>query len=298
MKNSLIGLLIVTVIVLLVFTVRGCGSAPDAAAVRELMTEDQIALGGPIVNSIGMVLVPIPAGEFQMGSPPSDKPERNHQARLQHLVTMTQPYYLGSFEVTQQQYEDVMGERPWEGQPLAEEGSLYAATYVSWEDATEFCKKLSDQEGVTYRLPTEAEWEYACRAGTDTTYSFGDDGGELGAYAWIHGNAYAEGQQYAHMVGQKLPNAWGLYDMHGNVWEWCGDWFAHYSTEEATDPTGPAEGRHRVWRGGGFQDHPGTVRCAIRNSEGRAGYRPEFVAGFRVVQTMSGSASADEGDSE
>ncbi|MCH7989078.1 MAG: formylglycine-generating enzyme family protein, partial [Planctomycetes bacterium] len=169
------------------------------------MTPDQLALGDPIVNSVGMLLVPIPAGEFQMGSPDSDSVASDDE-KPQHLVKITKPFYLSVYEVTQQQYEKVMGTRPWQDKPNVQDGPDYPATYVSWNDAVEFCRKLSEQEGVEYRLPTEAQWEYACRAGTTTVYSFGDDAYKLGQHAWYAKNAWNIGEEYAHRIGQKLPN--------------------------------------------------------------------------------------------
>lgn len=330
MKRPERTLSVLALIPLLFFTTSGCGSsAPDVAGVKKLMTSDQLALGDPIINSVEIVLVPIPAGEFQMGTSINNDPVEKRYEKLmqnpdvqkkieaeevtkedlmkhvkqqvekdkqkkgapdtpQHLVKITKPYYLSVCEVTQQQFEKVMGSSPWKGKPLVQEGSNYAATYVSWDDAVEFCKKLSEQENAEYRLPTEAEWEYACRAGTASTYSFGDKGGELTEYAWYDANAYKEGEQYAHRVGQKLPNAWGLYDMHGNTWEWCQDWYAPYNgkQKEAVDPTGPKKGRFRVWRGGSFAEAMPNTRSATRLSYGRPGYRPEYLVGFRVVKTF------------
>ncbi len=246
------------------------------------MTPDQLALGDPIVNSIGMLLVPIPAGEFQMGSPDSDSVAYDNE-KPQHLVKITKPFYLSVHEVTQQQYEKVMGVRPWQGKDYVQEGPDYAATHVSWNDAVEFCRKLSEQDGVEYRLPTEAQWEYACRAGTTTVYSFGDHASKLGQYAWYRKSAWDIGQKYAHRVGQKLPNPWGLYDMYGNVFEWCQDWEAPYGSEKVvSDPMGPAQGEGLVLRGGSFYLAP-FVRSAYR-------YYPypvdrSYTFGFRVART-------------
>ena len=257
------------------------------------MSTEQLALGDPVTNSVGMTLVPIPPGEFQMGTalPKSEKPEKeqpqiDRSETPQHLVKVTKPFCLGVCEVTQQQYASVMGARPWKGKPLVQEGPNYAATYVTWDDAVEFCRKLSEQESVEYRLPTEAEWEYACRAGTTTAYSFGDDDAKLAEHAWYDANAYKDGEQYAHPVGQKLPNTWALFDMHGNVWEWCHDWHARYDgkPKDAVDPTGPKKGRNRVWRGGSFAEAAVNLRCATRVSYGREDYRPEYLTGFRVVR--------------
>jgi formylglycine-generating enzyme required for sulfatase activity len=219
---------------------------PDAATVKQTLTPAQLAVGDPIENSIGMVLVPIPAGEFLMGSPESGlNPARLYQSP-QHQVTLTTPFLLGVHEVTQGQWQAVMGTTPWKGESSVKEGDNYPANYVNWPDAVEFCRQLSEKEGLEYRLPTEAEWEYACRAGTTTAYSFGDDASELGEYAWHKENA----EQYAHTVGQKNPNPWGLYDMHGNVWEWCSDWYWDYPSGNVTDPVGSSVGVHRVLRGG------------------------------------------------
>jgi sulfatase modifying factor 1 len=235
------------------------------AAVKKHMSPTQLALGDPITNSVGMVLVPIPADEFMMGSPDSDKAAGSHE-KPQHLVKITKPFYLGVNEVTQQQYEKVMGASPWQGKDNVKEGSDYPAVYVSWNDAVEFCRKLSEQEGVEYRLPTEAQWEYTCRAGTTTIYSFGDDESKLGEHAWYRTNAWEIGEPYAHRVGQKPPNPWGLYDMHGNVFEWCQDWYRPYDSEKAvSDPGGPASGFGRVLRGGSFINEAAACRSAFRD---------------------------------
>jgi formylglycine-generating enzyme required for sulfatase activity len=254
-------------------------AAETTAAVKKQMTPAQLALGDPVVNSVGMLLVPIPAGEFPMGSPDGGSSERP-----QHLVKITKPFYLGLYEVTQQQYEKVKGGRPWQGKLFVKEGADYPAVYVSHDDAVEFCRRLSEQEGVEYRLPTEAEWEYACRAGTTTAYSFGDNEAKLGQYAWYEKNAGDIGEEYAHRVGQKLPNPWGLYDMHGNVWEWCQDWYAPYGSEKVvSDPLGPAQGDYRVVRGGSFNYRTSSVRSANRFNL-PPGF-PNDNLGFRAART-------------
>ncbi|MBT6143683.1 formylglycine-generating enzyme family protein [bacterium] len=218
-----------------------------------------------------MKMVLIPPGEFQMGLP-------------QHQVTLTKPFILSVYEITQQQYAKVMGTRPWQGKKYVQEGPDYPATYVNWHDAVEFCRKLSKQEGVDYRLPTEAEWEYACRAGTTTVYSFGDDASQMGQHAWYRKNAWDSGEKFAHVVGQKLPNRWGLYDIHGNVWEWCQDWYVGYdSMMVLTDPVGPTLGNYHVLRGGSFLSLGRNARSADRDD-----FNPayNFIAdGFRVART-------------
>ena len=207
---------------------------PDAATVKKAMTSAQLELGDPIANSVGMVLVPIPAGEFMMGSPDSDKAARSN-VKPQHPVKITMPFFMSVHEVTQEQYKKVMGDRPGQGEYLVKDGPDFPATRVSWDDAVEFCRKLSEQEGVKYRLPTEAQWEYTCRAETTAVYSYGDDESKLGEHAWYRTNAWDIGEKYAHGVGQKPPNPWGLYDIQGNVFEWCQDWFAPYGSEKAVD---------------------------------------------------------------
>ena len=231
-----------------------------------------------VVNTIGMKLLLIPAGTFTMGSPPSENGRDDDET--QHQVTLTKPFYMGRTEVTQGQWKKVMGTEPWRGQRYGEEGDDYPAVYVSWNDAVEFCKKLSAMEGKVYRLPTEAEWEYACRGGTKTAFSFGDDEAELGKYAWFDGNAWDIDEKYAHRVAQKLANPFGLHDMHGHVDEWCSDWYGDYRSTPLSDPRGPSSGSFRVLRGGSWYYGPGFARCAGRGgTPGSRSYRH----GFRVV---------------
>jgi formylglycine-generating enzyme required for sulfatase activity len=235
-------------------------------------------------NSIGMRFVLIPAGEFMMGSPVDDQVFLDSE-RPQHQVRITKPFYLGVHEVTQGQYEAVMGSCPWSGEPHVKEGAEYPASCVSWEDAVAFCEKLSAKEGRTYRLPTEAEWEYACRAGSSTGFFFGDDPPALGNHAWYDENAWTAGEQYAHAVGRKKPNGWGLHDLHGNVWEWCSDWYGHdyYKRSPVDDPTGSSSGDVRVVRGGSWNYDPTDARSADRNwtvPDNR-----DLGSGFRVSRT-------------
>ncbi|MCA9129784.1 MAG: SUMF1/EgtB/PvdO family nonheme iron enzyme [Planctomycetales bacterium] len=231
-------------------------------------------------NSVGMKLVLIKAGSFMMGSPDSDQDAYNFE-KPQHRVTLSQDYYLGTTEVTQGQWEAVMGTTPWRGKTYVQEGSNYSATYVSWEDAIEFCKKLSSLEGKSYRLPTEAEWEYACRGGTTTAYSFGADASQLSRYAWFNENAWDQDEKYAHPVAQKMANPFGLYDMHGNVYEWCSDWHGEYSSGSVTDPRGPGRGSYRVSRGGSWNFNARYCRSAYRIN-GSPDYRNDYL-GFRVA---------------
>ena len=228
----------------------------------------------PVVNSIGMRFVPISTGTFTMG-----------EGKTAHKVTLTKAFELGQYEVTQEQYEKVMGKNPsrFKGK------QKNPVEMVSWNDAVEFCRKLSDlsaekNTGYVYRLPTEAEWEYACRAGTTTKYSFGDSDSELGDYAWYRDNS----GKTTHPVGGKKPNAWGLYDMHGNVYEWCQDKYernfqGNFRSGSVTDPTGPASGDRRVLRGGSFFFRTDYVRSASRNYS--LPDRRLILYGFRPART-------------
>ncbi len=237
-------------------------------------------------DRIGMAFSRIPAGEFTMGSAESDD-EQAIDEHPQHKVRITRPFLLSVCEVNQSQWIAVMGTRPWMAREWVKEGPDYPATYVSWEDAVAFCEELSSRDGVTYRLPTEAEWEYACRAETTTAYHFGDDASQLGDYAWWEGSIGDESR--AHRVGQKKANAFGLYDMHGNVVEWCSDWYdgGYYARSPVDDPAGPATGSLRVYRGGGWSSTASSCRSADRvGSMPRAGFS---LLGFRVVRE-----SADE----
>ncbi len=256
-----------------------------AAPIKRLMTREQKRLGGPVVNSVDIVLVPIPPGEFTMGSPESEIDRLDNET--QHEVKITKAFYLSVHEVTQQQYEQVMSENPSAFSGLGDlkdyvsgiDTSQLPVESVSWNDAVELCNRLNKSEGVEYRLPTEAEWEYACRAGTTTAYSFGNDVAQLGEYAWYGDNS----ELTTHPVGELKLNAWGLYDMHGNVWEWCQDWYGPYDLQVVSDPTGPASGEHRVSRGGAFFSLPGGVRAAIRFTN-----RPDNrirIIGFRLART-------------
>jgi len=190
----------------------------------------------------------------------------------QHEVTLTKPFYMGKHEVTQEQWEAVMGKNPSE-----EKGAKLPVTDVSWEDCQEFIKKLNKKTDGGYRLPTEAEWEYSCRAGTTTAYSFGNK--------ITPKDANYEDSKIAKpvAVGSYKPNAFGLYDMHGNVWEWCEDWKADYPAGAVTDPKGPATGEIRVLRGGSFIRYVSYARSSTRTY-----LTPTYrlnVVGFRLART-------------
>ena len=244
-----------------------------------------------VTNSISMELIEIPVGKFTMGSPEDEK-DRREDIEAQVRVTLTKPFGLGKTDVTQGQWEQVMGTDPWEGGEDVQADKDCPATYVSWDDAREFCDKLTDLErkagtlkaGEAYRLPTEAQWEYACRAGTATTYSFGNDESTFGEYAWFNGNAFHAGEPYAHKVGLKKPNPWGLYDMHGNVWKWCSDWY-DAKVSGGTDPVGPEEGSLRVLRGGSWWSRPVNCGSASRNGISPSDRGSDM--GFRVARSQS-----------
>ena len=227
--------------------------APDGALRQTAQTA-----GEAITNSIGMQLVLIQPGTF------------NNEVSE---VTISKPFYMGIYPVTQEQWYVVMGTNP-----SRFTGPNRPVEQVSWDDAQSFLKKLSEKDGAKYRLPTEAEWEYACRAGTKTAYYWGDEWDD--DYGWCHVNSSERTQD----VGMKKPNPWGLYDMSGNVWEWCQDWYDRYPPlSSVTDPKGPASGERRVLRGGSWGNFPENCRSAHRSRSAPAGRGPD--GGFRVVRT-------------
>ena len=251
----------------------GCGDEDEEAPTGPERGQTRTAA---LPGDATMVFGWIEPGTFMMGSPDSEEGRQDDEGPP-HEVTISQGFWLGQYEVTQAQWEAVMEIRPWEGQDRVEANPDHPAVYISWEDMQEFVGRLNQAEGMDiYRLPTEAEWEYACRAGTATPWSFGDDAGQLGEYAWHKDNAYDVGEEYGHPVGTKLPNSWGVHDMHGNVLEWCQNWYADsYEGLGQVDPMGPAAGAERVYRGGGFRNSASTMRSA-RRTHGL----PDFVHAF------------------
>lgn len=232
-------------------------------------------------NSIGMRFVRISAGEFAMGADDGgldDSPV--------HRVQISNHYLLGVTTVTLAQWKIVMGTMP----SSKRKADSRPVTQVCWDDAVEFCNELSKlpQEhlaGHVYRLPTEAEWEYACRAGSTTKFAFGDDETQLSDYAWYEGNSGGRERP----VALKKPNAWGLFDMHGNVWEWCSDWYGPYTAAPTTYPQGPTSGSDRVYRGGSWGNGPAFCRSAFRM--GGPPWIGGFNLGFRVaMSTLTTSA--------
>ena len=228
-------------------------------------------------NGVNLALVLILAGEFLMGSPDSDSNAFGDE-KPQHRVQITKPFYLGKHLVTQEQWQAVMGSNP----------SYFKVPRnpverVSWEDCQKFLGKLNGRAGnpaVRFQLPTEAQWEYACRAAMRTKYCFGNEESQLGDYAWYDANS--GGATYP--VGEQRPNAWGLHDMYGNVWEWCADWFSdgYYAGSPADDPTGPAAGISRVCRGGSWGCTTRFCRSAFRGRNAPGNRSGDL--GFRVAR--------------
>jgi len=204
-------------------------------------------------------LVLVPAGKFLVGSSPAEEDHIGNEGP-QHEVTISRAFYMGIHEVTQRQWQAVMGSNP-----SIFKGAMKPVENVSWNEAASFCQVLSRRTNRKVRLPAEAEWEYACRAGSQTRFCFGDSGDAMGEYA-TYKYDLDDGARYAgtHPVGQKKPNAFGLYDMHGNVREWCGDWYGEYGSEKAVDPQGPSSGEFHVLRGGAWNDEPSLCRSAVR----------------------------------
>ncbi|MEA3427924.1 MAG: formylglycine-generating enzyme family protein [Thermodesulfobacteriota bacterium] len=224
------------------------------------------------VPSINYKMVYISPGTFMMGSPSNE--QKRYSDERQHRVTLKKGFYMGATEVTQKQWKAVMGNNPskFKGDDLPVE-------QVSWNDCREFIRKLNRQEGGNkYRLPTEAEWEYACRAGSKTRFCFGASDSRLGDYAWYGSNSSSN----THPVSRKKPNAWELYDMHGNVWEWCQDWKGGYPSGHVTDPEGPPSGSDRVLRGGSWGSFAWYLRSADRRRSDPVSRDYNF--GFRVVR--------------
>ena len=234
-------------------------SDPVLPAGIGLPTGEPGSLGAEFVVSLPggeeMEFVWITPGTFMMGSPDTEEGRGSDEGPV-HEVEISRGFWLGKYEVTQAQWASEMG-------TTVSGDSLLPQVSISWEEVRQFIAQLNSAEGeALYRLPTEAEWEYACRAGTSTRWSFGDDEDALIIYAWYDYNA----EDAAHTVGTKSPNPWGLYDMHGNVWEWVQDRYGGYNSSPRVDPLGPSSGSNRVVRGGDFRDYAHSVRSADRRS--------------------------------
>jgi formylglycine-generating enzyme required for sulfatase activity len=261
---------------------------PEKPRIPSLIALD---LGG----EVKMMLVLIPAGKFLMGGEASAaETARKFQEygsqesyyvgeHPQREVNISKPFYMGRWEVTRPQWRAVMGSEPWKGKKCDRPGAGDIANHVSWDDANKFCLAISKKTGRKFALPTEAQWEYACRAGSKSAFSFGDDELKLGLYAWYAANALGVNEPHPHSAGQKHPNILGLYDMHGNAAEWCRDWYAEkfYQTAGDTDPENTEKTEHRVLRGGQWDLYPDACRSAYRFKDAPAARRCGY--GFRVV---------------
>ena len=247
--------------VVLVVVASGCRPESGTTPAQQTKTpaaEKQIAFD--LGNGLNLEMVLIPAGEFMMGSPDTDKDALDNE-KPAHKVKIITPFYLGKYEVTQEQWGAVMGNNP-----SSFKGRKNPVEEASWDDCQKFFEKLNAKvgtQGGKFMLPTEAQWEYACRAGSATAYCSGDEESGLGEYAWYDGNSDGK----THPVGEKKPNVWGLYDMHGNVWEWCADWYdeKYYADSPTDDPTGHETGSSRVGRGGDWSSDSWFCRSGSRS---------------------------------
>ncbi|MFO0926473.1 MAG: bifunctional serine/threonine-protein kinase/formylglycine-generating enzyme family protein [Gemmataceae bacterium] len=265
------------------------GTLPEAAPIRpgrEAGERTTVSLG----DGVEMLFVWCPPGTFLMGSPEDEEGRADDET--QHKVTLTQGYWLGTHEVTQKQWREVMGDNPsnFKGDDLPVEN-------VTWDDCQSFCTKLAGKTGKRFRLPTEAEWEYACRAGTTTPFHFGqtistDQANYNGTYTYGRGEK-GEYRQKTIPEGSFPANAWGLYDMHGNIWEWCQDWYSSHPSGDIKDPPGPSIGDTRVLRGGSWDDLPRRCRAAFRCRTDPGHRSVDY--GCRVVLCVDSPTSPPEG---
>jgi formylglycine-generating enzyme required for sulfatase activity len=227
------------------------------------------------INSIGMEFVLVPEGSFRMGGDKKLEQAEDHE-NPRHIVKFSKAFYMGKYEVTQLQWSEIMNNNP---SKFIDD--LRPVEHVSWNDVQVFIQKLNTKEETNkYRLPTEAEWEYSARAGSQSSYTFGSDTNILSQYAWYRNNSGGK----THPVGQLKPNAWGLYDMHGNVHEWCQDWFdrKYYSQSPSNDPLGPSTGLAKALRGGDWGSEDWYCRCASRSLSSLD--RRSDRLGFRLVR--------------
>ena len=213
-------------------------------------------------NSIGMKFVWLPPGTFTMGSPKEEKERKPEE--FQHRVTLTKGFYMGVYAVTQEEWQAVMGKNP----SFFKGDKKLPVERISWDHCQDFVKKMREKDMKPYRLPTEAEWEFACRAGTTTPFHFGDNISTDQAN-YLGDLVYADGKKGVYRkktmsVGGFPANAWGLHDMHGNVWQRCQDWYGEYPQQDVVDPQGPSMGKERVMRGGAWGIPPDYVRSACR----------------------------------
>jgi uncharacterized protein (TIGR02996 family) len=284
---------------------RGLKGAKRDARVRELLTSGVRPCVPELVNSVGMRFVLVPAGTFRMGSPAGEA-EREQVEGPQREVEITRPFLLGAYLVTQEEFGKVMGHNPswYSADGICKDNvsgldtRRFPVSHVSWEDVARFCKKLSarpkeKKAGRAYRLPTEAEWEYACRGGAKSHTAFSCGPSLSSTQANFDGRQpYGGAPRWPYLgrpteVGSYRPNAWGLYDMHGNVWEWCADWWSVNNKKgPRRDPKGPEKGEYRVMRGGCFHNPGHYCRTAFRYAI--VPRDPNHNVGFRVVCEVDG----------
>lgn len=248
--------------------------SPSVSAAND---RDEVESGGSVASVLKAIkFVLIQPGTFLMGSADGGADEADQKPV--HEVSIPRSFYMGAYVVKQGEWKVVMGTEPWKGRELVASGDNYPTVYVSWADAKTFISKLNSYDSENYyRLPTEAEWEYAARAGTTTKFSFGADERLFNAYGWYTGNSYDAGFRHAHEAGLKRPNGWGLYDMHGNIWEWVEDWYyGSYAEQPSPDPT------DRVLRGGGY-DYPAKGSASAFRYHSLP-IRSNHVIGFRLVR--------------
>lgn len=227
-------------------------AAPGAALAAEAGQTQSVDLG----DGVSLEVVALPAGKVTMGSAETEAQRREDEGP--RIEVEVDAFWMGKTEVTQRQYERVMGVNP-----SFFKGPDRPVERISWQDAVAFCDKLSSMTGRRFRLPSEAEWEYACRAGSDTAFTFGDDYETLGEYGWYVENS----ERQTHPVAQKKPNAWGLYDTHGNVWEWCADWYDKDAYDQSVPESEKPKSAKlaRVCRGGSCEGYAWTLRSAFRH---------------------------------
>jgi formylglycine-generating enzyme required for sulfatase activity len=286
MKNSSLQAGLLSAIVLFCGCVSTAPTAADPKADKTLTLD----LG----DGVTMKLVLVPAGEFMMGGKFSaaesakrfgGKAAHYVGEHPRHRVAISKPFYIGAFELTQAQWETVMGSKPYDGKMLTKTGPDFPVSWVQWVEAKEFCAKLSKKLGKKIALPTEAQWEYACRAGSETEFCYGDNPATVSDYGWLGSNMVDndKNKTYARKGGLLKPNAWGLYDMHGNVWEWCADLYAQdfYASGNEVDPL-CKEGKTVASRGGSWYNGAVNLRSTARNSWTGAKYR-HYNYGFRVI---------------
>ncbi len=269
-----------------VWVLKGDGEVFVLPTPTPIPNEIVIDLPGLPEDATPLILVRIPAGSFLMGSPENEQDRRSGE-EPQHPVTISQDFYLGKYEVTKAQWTAVMGTTPWSGYSYVLNDPNSPAVYISWNDCQDFVTELNKLGQGTFRLPSEAEWEYACRAGTTTRFYWGDDPSytQIGDYVWYAGNTWYANERYAHVAGLKLPNDWGLYDMSGNVWEWCQDyWHDNYTGAPANGSAWESpKSSYRVLRGGNWGSYVSDCRSTLRL--GNVPDRRNYKYGVRLART-------------